>query len=123
MIHFFSTNFIWIPTILKSKTIEKKSFIIWFRSFDFSLKREQGLLIDFNAFPQHIIDYLKLCIRDQHNDSPPMKWVFTKEKFSSWKRTNICLVFFSGSRFQLQLVHDEQQLNNDQSLLRVVEIS
>lgn len=30
---------------------------------------------------------------------------------------------FSGSRFQLQLVNDEHQMNNDQSHLRVVEIS
>ena len=30
---------------------------------------------------------------------------------------------FSGSRFQLQLVNDDHQMNNDQSHLRVVEIS
>ncbi|CAF2462986.1 unnamed protein product [Rotaria sp. Silwood2] len=66
-----------------------------------NLKREQGLLVDFNTFPQHVIDYLKLCIRDQHNDTTPA----------------------NGSRFQLQLVTDEQQLTNHQTHLRVVEIS
>lgn len=61
-----------------------------------NLKRDQGLLIEFNAFPQHIIDYLKFCIRDQHHETTPM----------------------SGSRFQLQLIQDDHQ-----SHLRVVEIS
>ncbi|CAF2120888.1 unnamed protein product [Rotaria magnacalcarata] len=65
-----------------------------------NLKRDQGVLVDFNAFPQHVIDYLKLCIRDQHNETTPS----------------------NGSRFQLQLVNDEQQFTN-QTHLRVVEIS
>lgn len=56
--------------ISKSKKINKKTnkLKIWF-----SLKREQGLLVDFNSFPQHVIDYLKLCIRDQHNETTPTK--------------------------------------------------
>lgn len=78
---FFSTNFISIRTTLKSRK-KKSNFNVFVYLFFcstenilifFSLKREQGLLIEFNAFPQHIIDYLKLCIRDQHNDSPPVK--------------------------------------------------
>ena len=57
--------------ILKSK--RKKTHSLFFTTIYFSLKREQAILTDFNAFPQHVIDYLKLCIRDQHNDTTPNK--------------------------------------------------
>lgn len=35
-----------------------------------SLKVQQGLLVDFAAFPQKFIDLLKLCYSEQDSDSP-----------------------------------------------------
>lgn len=35
-----------------------------------SLKSQQGLLVDFLAFPQKFVDLLELCIRDEHKDGP-----------------------------------------------------
>jgi hypothetical protein len=37
--------------------------------FHFSLKEQQSVLIEFSAFPQCLIDYLKSCIRDQHTNT------------------------------------------------------
>ncbi|CAF1055042.1 unnamed protein product [Adineta steineri] len=66
-----------------------------------NLKQEEKIVVDFNTFPEHVIGYLKLCIRDQHIDITPG----------------------NGSRYQLQLVSGEPQLTNGQVYLRVVEIS
>ncbi|KAL1431558.1 hypothetical protein MTO96_014075 [Rhipicephalus appendiculatus] len=35
-----------------------------------SLKAQQGLLVDFLAFPQKFIDLLELCTKDEQKDSP-----------------------------------------------------
>ncbi|NXD24908.1 SAS6 protein, partial [Spelaeornis formosus] len=35
-----------------------------------SLKSQQGLLVDFSAFPQKFIDLLQQCIQEQNNDIP-----------------------------------------------------
>ncbi|XP_077549163.1 spindle assembly abnormal protein 6 homolog isoform X2 [Haemaphysalis longicornis] len=35
-----------------------------------SLKSQQGLLVDFLAFPQKFVDLLDLCTRDEHKESP-----------------------------------------------------
>ncbi|UJR37009.1 hypothetical protein I4U23_029716 [Adineta vaga] len=66
-----------------------------------NLKQEEKIVVDFNAFPEHVIGYLKLCIRDQHIDVTPG----------------------NGSRYQLQLVSGEPQLATGQVYVRVVEIS
>ncbi|CAF1294840.1 unnamed protein product, partial [Didymodactylos carnosus] len=64
-----------------------------------NLKIEQGLLVDFSAFPQHVIDYLETCVRDKPNEAT--------------------------AKFQLQLVTKDpfSYDNNDQTHLKVVEIS
>ncbi|CAF4412662.1 unnamed protein product, partial [Didymodactylos carnosus] len=64
-----------------------------------NLKIEQGLLVDFSAFPQHVIDYLEMCVRDQQNETT--------------------------AKFQLHLVTKDSfsDENNDQTHLKVVEIS
>ena len=36
----------------------------------FSLKSQQGLLVDFSAFPQKFIDLLQLCLSEAGKDSP-----------------------------------------------------
>ncbi|KAK2149873.1 hypothetical protein LSH36_433g02018 [Paralvinella palmiformis] len=35
-----------------------------------SLKTQQGLLVDFGAFPQRFISLLDLCIKEEHSDCP-----------------------------------------------------
>ncbi|XP_013408706.2 spindle assembly abnormal protein 6 homolog [Lingula anatina] len=35
-----------------------------------SLKVQQGLLVDFSAFPQRFVDLLELCLQEQHKESP-----------------------------------------------------
>lgn len=39
----------------------------------FSLKNQQGLLIDFTAFPHKLMELLELCLEQQGKESP--KWV------------------------------------------------
>ena len=36
----------------------------------FSLKSQQGLLVDFTSFPKKFIDLLELCIAEQSNVVP-----------------------------------------------------
>ena len=36
----------------------------------FRLKSQQGLLVDFNAFPQKFVDLLELCREEEQRDSP-----------------------------------------------------
>ncbi|XP_045158062.2 spindle assembly abnormal protein 6 homolog [Mercenaria mercenaria] len=35
-----------------------------------SLKMQQGLLVDFGAFPQKFIDLLEMCLKEEHKDIP-----------------------------------------------------
>ena len=58
--------------ILKSKKREKKEILGLF-PIDFSLKEQQSVLIEFNAFPSCLIDYLQSCIRDQDAHTPSNK--------------------------------------------------
>ena len=41
----------------------------------FSLKAQQGLLVDFAAFPQKFIDLLELCLSEAGKERP--KYVYT----------------------------------------------
>lgn len=44
---------------------------LWFPLLSlYSLKMQQGLLIDFTSFPQKFIDLLDLCYSEQDSDSP-----------------------------------------------------
>jgi len=36
----------------------------------FSLKVQQGLLVDFGAFPQKFIDLLEMCLKEEHKEVP-----------------------------------------------------
>jgi spindle assembly abnormal protein 6 len=36
----------------------------------YSLKTQQGLLVDFAAFPQKFIDLLEMGIREEHKEMP-----------------------------------------------------
>lgn len=38
--------------------------------FDARLKVQQGLLVDFAAFPQKLIDLLTLCLAEADKESP-----------------------------------------------------
>ena len=42
------------------------TFLFWFHR----LKSQQGLLVDFSAFPQKFIDLLELCIAETGKTSP-----------------------------------------------------
>ena len=35
-----------------------------------SLKTQQGLLVDFGAFPRKFIDLLELCLQEKDRDNP-----------------------------------------------------
>uniref|UniRef100_A0A674JUV2 Spindle assembly abnormal protein 6 homolog n=1 Tax=Terrapene triunguis TaxID=2587831 RepID=A0A674JUV2_9SAUR len=59
-----------------------------------SLKCQQGLLVDFSAFPQRFIDLLQQCIQEQNKDTP---------------------------RFLLQLVSSASVLDHTPAFLNVVE--
>lgn len=38
--------------------------------FFYSLKSQQGLLVDFGAFPQKFIDLLEMALREEHKEMP-----------------------------------------------------
>ncbi|XP_064479556.1 spindle assembly abnormal protein 6 homolog [Ornithodoros turicata] len=40
------------------------------------LKSQQGLLVDFLAFPQKFVDLLEMCIKDEHKDGPKFVMMF-----------------------------------------------
>nr|XP_023669085.1 spindle assembly abnormal protein 6 homolog isoform X2 [Paramormyrops kingsleyae] len=74
------------PYFLYNLTISEEDFQ--------SLKVQQGLLVDFSAFPQKFIDLLNLCISEQDKDSP---------------------------RFLLQLSSSSQLLEHSHASLNIVE--
>lgn len=52
------------------------NYLLCASSFEFhffsvcSLKTQQGLLVDFAAFPQKFVDLLEMCIREEHKEMP-----------------------------------------------------
>ena len=42
----------------------------------FSLKTQQGLLVDFAQFPQKFIDLLEMCLREEHKEMPKSVQIF-----------------------------------------------
>lgn len=93
------------PELIIKLTDEDDPFFLYelhLNAEDFkNLKEQQSVLIEFNAFPACLIDYLKSCIRDQNTHTAST----------------------TGSRFQLQLVTEQGKSFNEETHLRVIEIS
>ncbi|XP_046374795.2 spindle assembly abnormal protein 6 homolog [Haliotis rufescens] len=54
-----------------------------------SLKIQQGLLVDFGAFPQKFIDLLEMCVREEHKDVPKFILQFVSQGSMSEKVTGM----------------------------------
>ncbi|OWF56330.1 spindle assembly abnormal protein 6 homolog [Mizuhopecten yessoensis] len=52
-----------------------------------SLKTQQGLLVDFGAFPQKFIDLLDMCLREEHKEMPKFVLHFVSQSSVSGDRT------------------------------------
>lgn len=51
----------------------KSCHVYIFKYVTFSLKMQQGLLVDFGAFPQNVIDLLNSVLAEEQKELP--KWV------------------------------------------------
>ncbi|XP_046549882.1 LOW QUALITY PROTEIN: spindle assembly abnormal protein 6 homolog [Haliotis rubra] len=54
-----------------------------------SLKVQQGLLVDFGAFPQKFIDLLEMCVKEEHKDVPKFILQFVSQGSLSEKVTGM----------------------------------
>ncbi|VDI06065.1 spindle assembly abnormal protein 6 [Mytilus galloprovincialis] len=52
-----------------------------------SLKTQQGLLVDFAAFPQKFVDLLEMCIREEHKEMPKFILHFVSQGSYTNERT------------------------------------
>ncbi|KAL5016300.1 hypothetical protein ScPMuIL_005889 [Solemya velum] len=52
-----------------------------------SLKSQQGLLVDFGAFPQKFIDLLEMCLKEENRESPKFVLHFLSQASSSGDRS------------------------------------
>lgn len=101
-----------------------------------SLKGQQGLLIDFAAFPQRVIDLLEVCAKEEHKEVPKFVLQFVCQgtsngeqttammhivETSSWKNFNhLSLKFIQGSDYDVKkhLADCLKQLKDAYSLLQ-----
>ena len=52
------------------RSLFSRRFANFFFYFLYSLKTQQGLLVDFAQFPQKFIDLLDMCLREEHKEVP-----------------------------------------------------
>lgn len=119
MIHSFSMNFTWMPMISKSKSRhrDRMATIVF---FFFHLALNENKVYWLNS----MLSLNMWLITWSYAYGINITKARLSSKISLSIRTSTRVMpSFSGSRFQLQLVNDEHQMNNDQSHLRVVEIS
>lgn len=67
---------LWLSNFKLTLSLRKHCFftimyLSWvFLVYSFRLKSQQGLLVDFCAFPQKFVDLLELCREEEQRDSP-----------------------------------------------------
>lgn len=69
-----------------------------------SLKCQQGLLVDFGAFPQKFIDLLELCLQEEHRESPKFILQFISNGSLNGERTSGVLNVVETNPFK-HLIH------------------
>ncbi|KAK7484096.1 hypothetical protein BaRGS_00024708 [Batillaria attramentaria] len=69
-----------------------------------SLKSQQGLLVDFGAFPQKFIDLLEMCLQEEHRDSPKFVLHFVSNGSLNGERTTGVLNVVETNPFK-HLIH------------------
>ncbi|XP_025109609.1 spindle assembly abnormal protein 6 homolog [Pomacea canaliculata] len=69
-----------------------------------SLKSQQGLLVDYGAFPQKFIDLLEMCLQEEHRDSPKFVLHFTSHSSVSGEKSIAILNVVETNPFK-HLIH------------------